>query len=339
MNFLPPEWTPQAAVMLTWPRQDGDFAKHFDQVEACFLNIATQISRFEAVWINCADGSESLLPKLEAAGADTGRIRIHSVASDDVWVRDHGPITVLRDEQPVHLDFQFNAWGGKFEFQNDNLITRKLKLMGALSAPVESVDFVLEGGGIEVDGCGALLTTERCLLAPTRNPQLQRADIEQLLSRKLGVERILWLKHGDLQGDDTDGHIDTLARFCDERTIAYQACSDKNDPHFEDLANMEQELQALRRADGTPYRLFPLPLPSAIHDEDGKRLPAGYANFLIINGAVLVPAYGEAEDTQALDCLRPCFPDREIIGVNCRALILQYGSLHCVSMQIPAAAA
>jgi agmatine/peptidylarginine deiminase len=201
------------------------------------------------------------------------------------------------------------------------------------------VDFVLEGGAIESDGLGTLLTTERCLLAPTRNPGLDQAAIEALLKDKFGLQRVLWLRHGDLLGDDTDGHIDTIARFCDAHTIAYQGCEDRDDPHYEDLAAMARELEALRTAEGKPYKLVALPLPAAIHDpDDGRRLPAGYANFLILNGAVLVPIYGdEKNDAVALERLRPCFPDREVLGIECRALIHQYGSLHCVTMQIPAA--
>ena len=189
-----------------------------------------------------------------------------------------------------------------------------------------------------MDSRGTLLTTRRCLLSTTRNPQLSPTQIEDLLKARLGVNRVLWLSHGDLIGDDTDGHIDTIARFCDDRTITYQACEDRADPHYQDLKALEAELQALRTPDGEPYVLVPLPLPPAIHDEDGQRLPAGYPNFLILNGAVLVPTYGDAAtDAEALRRLQPHFPGREVIGLDCRALINQYGSLHCVTMQIPAA--
>ncbi len=338
--YLPAEWAPQQAVMLTWPREDGDFAHHFDQVEINFLEIARQISRFEPVWINYCGEPESLRRQLSSSGARLDHIKIHKVASDDVWARDHGPITVVNAQQQlIHLDFCFNGWGGKFDASRDNEISTSLNAIGALPGQIESLDFVLEGGAIEVDGRGTLLTTERCLLAKTRNPAMNREDIEGFLKSRLGLERIHWLKHGDLLGDDTDGHIDTIARFCDEHTIAYQACEDVDDAHYADLQALEQELRALRQSDGRPYRLIPLPLPSAIVDEDGKRLPAGYANFLILNGALLVPVYGVAQDEAALDLLRPLFPAREVIGVNCRPLIQQYGSLHCVTMQIPATAA
>jgi agmatine/peptidylarginine deiminase len=182
-----------------------------------------------------------------------------------------------------------------------------------------------------------MLTTERCLLAPTRNPGLNKAQIEEKLMQWFGLKRVMWLRRGDLLGDDTDGHIDTIARFCDPGTIAYQACDDRQDAHYEDLAAMAAELEALRDPWDKPYKLVPLPLPTPIYDDTGRRLPAGYPNFLILNGAVLVPTYGCATDEPALERLRPCFPSREVIGIDCRALIHQYGSLHCVTMQIPSA--
>jgi len=338
--FLPPEWAPQSAVMLTWPRPDGDFARSFESVEQNFFAIAVAIARFENLHVNVAHDAPGLAARLVAAGVPGPRLRVYAAPNDDVWARDHGPITVLRDGKPVHLDFTFNGWGNKFPAERDNALTSRLITAGAWDAPVETIDFVLEGGGIEVDGEGTLLTTERCLLAPTRNPRLDQAGIEQVLKDKLGVKRILWLKHGDLLGDDTDGHIDTIARYCDARTIAYQACDDRADPHYADLQAMAQELAALRDFEGRPYKLVPLPLPAAIHDpDDGRRLPAGYPNFLILNGAVLVPVYGDAKnDAIAVERLRPCFPGRVVLPIECRALIHQYGSLHCVTMQIPAAA-
>jgi agmatine/peptidylarginine deiminase len=336
-TLLPAEWAPQASVMLTWPRREGDFARWYDAVEQNFLVIAETISRHQTVIIVREKDPQRLQQQLIRTGAPAERIKVFAVPSNDVWARDHGPITVFRDKRPVHLDFQFNGWGGKFPADQDNLITSRLKKAGALSAVVEPVDFVLEGGGIESDGAGTLLTTERCLLAPTRNPQFSKAQVEEKLERWFGLKRVLWLKRGDLLGDDTDGHIDTIARFCDATTIAYQACEDRSDAHYEDLAAMAEELAALRSPFGKPYKLVPLPLPAPIHDDTGRRLPAGYANFLIINGAVLVPTYGDKNDAEALARLTPCFPNREVIGIDCRALIHQYGSLHCVTMQIPKA--
>lgn len=336
-TIFPAEWAPQSAVQLTWPRADGDFVKHFDAVERNFIELAAAISHYETVIIAYGLDPAVLKQRLVKAGAIAERVQIHAVNSNDVWARDHGPITIFRDGKPVHLDFTFNGWGNKFDATLDNQVTRQLSTLGALTAPIETLDFVLEGGGIESDGLGTLLTTERCLLAQTRNPQFCKMQIEQKLKDWLGLSRVLWLSHGDLIGDDTDGHIDTIARFCNARTIAYQACDDHNDDHYEDLKALERELQALRTDDGQPYTLVPLPLPAAIFDEDGKRLPAGYPNFLIMNGAVLVPLYGDAKnDPVALERLRPHFPNRVVVGIDCRALINQYGSLHCVTMQIPA---
>ena len=334
---LPAEWAPQSAIQLTWPRPDGDFADRFEAVERNFITLAATISRFQDVIIAYGFDAAELQHRLVEAGAVAERLRIFAAEADDVWARDHGPITVFRDGRPVHLDFVFNGWGNKFDATLDNQVTRQLQEAGAWTAPVESLDFVLEGGGIESDGLGTLLTTERCLLAPTRNPAFDKAQIETRLKQWFGLERVLWLTHGDLIGDDTDGHIDTIARFCDADTIAYQACDDSADAHYADLKAMEAELRSLRTAEGRPYKLVPLPLPPAIHDEEGQRLPAGYPNFLILNGAVLVPTYGVPTDAEALARLRPCFPDRDVIGVDCRTLIHQYGSLHCVTMQIPAA--
>ena len=336
-TVLPAEWAPQDAVQLTWPRPEGDFARWFEAVERNFLAIALAIARYEPLLVVTAGDPAALQKRLTRMGVPQRRLRIYNVPSDDVWARDHGPITVFRNRKPVHLDFRFNGWGGKFDATEDDQITRRLDQHGAWSAPVETIDFVLEGGAIDTDGAGTLLTTERCLLAPTRNPGLSKDQIEEKLRQWLGLARVFWLKRGDLLGDDTDGHIDTIARFCDPGTIAYQACDNRQDAHYEDLAAMAAELQALRDPWGKPYKLVPLPLPEAIHDDDGRRLPAGYPNFLIVNGGVLVPTYGCATDAVAIERLRPCFPNREVVGIDCRALIHQYGSLHCVTMQIPKA--
>jgi len=234
------------------------------------------------------------------------------------------------------LDFRFNGWGGKFPCELDDRITARLHESGAFgSTPREPFDLILEGGSIETDGLGTLLTTAECLLHPNRNG-LDRASLERRLTETLGFTRYLWLRHGHLAGDDTDSHIDTLARFCDSRTIAYQGCADPADPHHEPLRAMAAELRAFRTPGGQPYRLIELPLPAARRDEKGDRRPAGYANFLILNGAVLVPTYGDPLDAIALERLGPCFPDREVIGIPCATLIRQGGSLHCATMQLPA---
>lgn len=338
-QFLPAEWAPQSAVMLTWPHVHGDWRPYLDRVEPVFVQIAHEVSRREKLLITCFDTAhrDHVGKLLNEAGADSARIQWHIVPSDDSWVRDHGPITILSDGHPRLLDFTFNGWGGKFEADLDNRITRRLAEAGAFGAcPVETISMVLEGGGIETDGKGTLLATSRCLLAPTRNPDMSKEQIEARLGALFGIRHMLWLDHGYLAGDDTDSHIDTLARFCDEHTITYVACDDPADEHYAELRLMEQELQAMRTLDGQPYRLIPLPWPQAKLNEDGKRLPASYANFLIINGAVLVPTYDDPADELALERVREGFADREIIGIPCLPLILQYGSLHCVTMQLPA---
>src|SRR5690349_3179094 len=336
-TVLPAEWAPQDAVQLTWPRADGDFSRWFEAVERNFFAIALTIARYEPLIVATAGDADELRKRLQRIGVPARRLKVYSVPGNDVWARDHGPITVFRNKKAVHLDFTFNGWGGKFDATDDNQITRRLAEHDAWAAPVETIDFVLEGGAIDTDGAGTLLTTERCLLAPTRNPGRSKAQIEEQLKHWLGVVRVLWLKRGDLLGDDTDGHVDTIARFCDPATIAYQACDNRSDAHYEELSAMAAELAAFRDPWGKPYKLVPLPLPEALHDEDGRRLPAGYPNFLIVNGGVLVPSYGCATDAVALERLRPCFPNREVVGIDCRALIHQYGSLHCVTMQIPKA--
>lgn len=338
-QYLPPEWHAQSAVMLTWPHAHGDWAVRLAQVEPVFVGIAREVAQRQRVLIGVYDAAyeEHVRGVLHAAGVPLSRADFVVVPSNDTWARDHGPLTVLRGGKPVLLDFQFNGWGGKFAAELDNGITAALHAAGAFgAAPRERMELVLEGGSLEVDGQGTLLTTSRCLLAPTRNPHLSRADVERELGRLLGTERVLWLENGYLAGDDTDSHIDTLARFCDPHTIAYVACDDRGDEHYAELKAMETELRGFRAYDGRPYRLVPLPWPDAKYDEEGQRLPATYANFLIINGAVLVPTYGDAADGDALRRLQTCFPDRQIVAVPCMPLIHQFGSLHCVTMQLPA---
>lgn len=334
---LPAEWEAQSQVMLTWPRPGGDFASVLGRVEDNFERLIVALTRFVPVQLNAPPGAGAALgARLTRAGVPAAWLHITEVESDDVWARDHGPVTVITENGLLHLDFEFNGWGGKFEAANDNRINRQLAKAQALPYPLQEVPLVLEGGALESDGRGQLLTTSRCVLAATRNAGMTATRFEHAMADELGIHKVLWLSHGDLLGDDTDGHIDTLARFCSADTIAYQACEDRDDAHFEPLLAMAEELQQLRRADGAAYHLIPLPLPKPIASADGRRLPAGYANFLISNGAVLVPTYQDSGDEVALARLRTAFPQHEVVGVDCRALIEQYGSLHCVTMQIPA---
>jgi len=337
-QYLPPEWAAQSGVLLTWPHQHSDWAATLDRVEPVFVAIACEVARREKVLIACYDDThrDHVAKILRQTGLREDRLLFRIAPSNDTWARDHGPITVTCENEPLLLDFRFNGWGGKYLADLDDAITRRLYQSDTFGeTPLESVDMVLEGGSIEVDGSGTLLTTTQCLLAPTRNPELTRSQLEVRLKELLGLNRILWLHHGHLMGDDTDSHIDTLARFCDARTIAYVSCDEPSDPHHAELKAMEKELKAFKAADGKPYRLVPLPLPQAKFNDVGQRLPATYANFLIIDGAVLVPTYGDPADKTALDRIQACFPDRDVVGIECGPLIHQLGSLHCVTMQLP----
>lgn len=331
---LPAEWEPQWAVQLTFPHAGTDWADMLDEALACFVEIAEVVSRYEDVIIVCENATETAAMLHHANAA---RIHLFELPSNDTWARDHGGITVHENGKPLILDFVFNGWGLKFPANLDNQITKGLAQKGVFGkAPRRPGGLALEGGGIESDGQGTLLTTSECLLSPNRNPHLNRRQTEARLKRLFGLNRILWLDHGYLAGDDTDSHIDTLARFCDPETIAYVQCLNPADEHFPALQAMERQLRSFRTAAGKPYRLVPLPMPSPCLAADGHRLPATYANFLLINGAVLAPTYGVPEDDAALEQLRACFPGREIIAINCRVLIEQHGSLHCVTMQYAA---
>lgn len=333
---LPAEWEEQDAVLLAWPDEDTDWAPILDEVQGTYTEIVRAVTRFEDVLI-AARSPGVVAERLAAAGIPAERTHVRQMTFNDTWARDFGPITVLDAGRPLLLDFTFNGWGGKFPASDDNLVTRRLCAAGAFgSAPLRTIEFVLEGGAIESDGRGALLTTSRCLLEANRNPHLGRADIERILAAELGADRVMWLDHGHLAGDDTDSHVDTLARLCPDDTIVYVRCDDPQDEHYEDLAAMADELKALRTADGKPFRLLPLPWPRPHFDEKHRRLPATYANFLIINGAALVPTYGdEPRDAAAMETIGRALPGREVIGLDCRPLLRQHGSLHCITMQIP----
>lgn len=334
--FLPAEWHRQQMVQLTWPHEGTDWNYMLAEVEACFLEIAKAISKRERVLVvapdTCAVGKQ-----LEEAGARMQNITLFQCETNDTWARDHAFITLLGDNVPHYVDFCFNGWGRKFEASLDNAINGKLYDAGIVKGEYEDcTSLVLEGGSIESDGKGTILTTSQCLLAPHRNQPMERDDIEKCLKRMLHADRVLWLDYGNLIGDDTDGHVDTIARLAPNDTIVYMQCTDKNDAQHDDLNEMERQISELRTAEGKPYRMLALPSPSPIHDEEGERLPATYANFLVINGAVLYPTYAQPEnDAKAAEVLKEAFPSLEIVGIDCRALIKQHGSLHCVTMQYP----
>ena len=337
-SFFPAEWFPQSGIQLTWPHAGTDWKDILEDVTKCYIKMAFEISTEEKLLIVSPDiASVSSLLSRQLPKRAVENIIYCQCPTNDTWARDHGFITVFTEGRPRLLDFRFNGWGDKFPSALDNAINQHLYHSDLLRGDyVDCLDFVLEGGSIESDGKGTLLTTSDCLLHPKRNPRMSRADIEEKLKRLLHVRRILWLEHGHLAGDDTDGHIDTLARLCPDDTIVYTQCTDKHDEHYGELQLMEQELKELRTLQDMPYRLVSLPLPDPI-ECDGERLPATYANFLIMNNKVLVPTYNQPHnDEAAIRSIQAVFPRHEIKGIDCRALIRQHGSLHCSTMQFPA---
>lgn len=403
---LPAEWEPQSHVLLTWPHENTDWAPMLADITKTYVEMAASITRFERLIIATPHPIQvGALLSSRLTREQMARVYICHCKTNDTWARDHGPITLKDDSTGAltMLDFRFNGWGEKFQWNLDNRITRTLFEDGAfepvtscylpqgesdmadathaeesavtsqspnttyaqeptkstdLQTPVptgegsgavsvrlsDHDDFVLEGGSIESDGKGTVFTTEGCLMAPHRNQPLTQDEIEQELRFRLKAKRIVWLHHGALKGDDTDGHIDTIVRIAPDDILLYHKCYDSEDEQYEDFQALEQELMSLRTIDGKPYRLIPLPQPAAIYqtvtDDDGQeteeRLPATYANFLIINGAVIVPTYGQPElDDAACNAIRDAFPDREIIPIDSRSIIRQHGSIHCCTMQIP----
>lgn len=331
-KILPSEWTKQSFVQLTWPHANTDWNYMLDEVNNCFKNIALAIIKHQNLLLVC---SNTAYVEAVLGNVDYSRITFAEIPSNDTWARDHGGISVFENGQRVIYDFTFNGWGKKFEAELDNQITHKLSDLGVFgkSKYRNMKHFVLEGGSIESDGKGTLLTTSTCLLSENRNDATQD-KIEQSLKEFFGTTTVLWLHHGYLAGDDTDSHIDTLARLCPNNTITYVQCEDEKDEHYEELQKMEVELQAFKNADGEPFKLVTLPMADAVYYE-GDRLPATYANFLIINNAVLMPTYNSPKDQIAINQLKIVFPEREVVGIDCSALIKQHGSLHCVTMQYP----
>lgn len=346
--YLPSEWHKQVAVQLTWPHAKTDWAPYLEDIVRMEVRMADEITKREDLII--ATPEKDAVRKLLAAQLSEqqlNRVKIVEMPTDDTWARDHGAITLLpriedgeKTGKNILLDFCFNGWGKKFPADNDNRITQNLNCSGAFEDYYDYVikdqlDFVLEGGSIESDGKGTVFSTSQCLLAPNRNQPLSKEGIEDYLKKVLCAERIVWLEHGNLIGDDTDGHIDTIVRIAPDDTILYVKCYDEKDEQFEDFDALEAQLKCLRTKEGKPYRLLPLPMPKAMYDED-DRLPATYANFLIINGAVLVPTYNQPDlDKKAINIIRQAFPDREIIGIDAQVAVRQHGSLHCLTMQFP----
>ncbi|NOY16626.1 MAG: agmatine deiminase family protein [Gammaproteobacteria bacterium] len=333
---LPAEWEHHSGVLISWPTKSTDWYDNLVDAEATYVELIKLITLNNHVYICCYDSDtrQHVQQCCRAVGIPSERFELFTIPYDDTWTRDYGPISLVRRNETVWLNFRFNAWGSKYPYQQDNLLTPLLHQQFSQKIILESINFVLEGGSIECDGDNTVLTTSVCLLDSARNSNLSKKQIEDRLKSSLGVQRILWLDHGHIEGDDTDTHIDTLARFCSPDTITYVQCRDPIDPHFESLSNMAEQLKSFTQTNGQPYNLIPLPLPTPCFNKQGQRLPATYTNFLILNGSVLVPIYGVETDTLALAQLQKCFPKHGVIPVQCRSLLEQFGSLHCITMQI-----
>ncbi|MEZ5462913.1 agmatine/peptidylarginine deiminase [Dokdonella sp.] len=332
---LPAEWEPQDAILVAWPHADTDWADRLESVEATYVALVAGITRFQRAIVLVGDASvrQRAEQLLTADGIDLARLQFVEVPYDDTWLRDSGPICLKNADGFTLNDFRFTGWGGKFEASlDDRIVSELIRRKLFVESAHRPIDWALEGGAIESDGAGTILTTWKCLAL--RHPDQSREEIDAVLLDTLAAERVLWLDHGYLEGDDTDAHIDTLARLAPDEAIVFQACDDPGDAHFNELGRMRDELATLRTAEGRPYTLHALPWPQPIVD-GGRRLAASYANYLIINGAVLVPAYADKADDEAARIIGIAHPGREIVQIPCRPLIWQNGSLHCVTMQLP----
>lgn len=330
---MPAEWESQDAILMAFPHQGTDWNYMLPEITRCYIEmIKAMIPSGQTIIIITPepDRVKDILKE-----NDLEQVSVVKCDTNDTWTRDYGALSTVGDGEPVLLDFKFNGWGLKFASCFDNLVNQHLR--GIFNGKLENhLSFVLEGGSIESDGEGTILTTSECMLSPNRNGGNTKAEIECYLKKSLGASRVLWLNHGYLAGDDTDSHIDTLARFVDSRTIAYVKCYDKADEHYTELSMMEDELKQFRTITGSSYELVPLPLPDSIYDEDGERLPATYANFLIMNDRVILPIYNQPHNDEiAIKALTHAFPNRKIVPVDSNALIKQHGSIHCATMQFP----
>lgn len=337
---LPAEWEPQDAIQLTWPNSATDWQPYLKDIVSTYIELVKVITKYERVVIAAADTAETqLVLQSHLSQSALDRVSVYQCRINDTWTRDHGPITLVATDTTKRnkiLDFKFNGWGEKFRWEDDNTITRQLYDQQVFDCDWnDNTDFVLEGGSIESDGMGTILTSSQCLLAPHRNQPLTKEDIETQLRKRLCAKCILWVDHGNLKGDDTDGHIDTIVRMAPDNTLLYIASDDPRDEQYADLLALEKQLKTLTDAEGKPYRLIPLPTPLSIKDGE-DRLPATYANFVILNGAVIVPTYQQPDrDAVAIAAISHAFPGYDIVGVDACTVIRQHGSLHCLTMQLP----
>ena len=332
---MPAEWAPHEATWLSWPHNRDSWPGVFEGVEPAMVAFVRALAECEPVYINVLDAEhERHVARLLDGVAPRERLRFYRFPTNDAWARDHGAIFVVRhgtDAPRLAVDFDYNAWGGKYPpFDLD----RRAQMAAALGVPRFGSDVVLEGGSIEVNGEGLLLTTEQCLLNPNRNPSLGRADIESVLERAFGVTEIVWLGEG-IEGDDTDGHIDDLTRFTGPNTVVTVVEPDRRDPNHAPLAANRRRLGELTLRGGARLEVRELPMPEPQYLQD-QRLPASYANFYVANGAVLLPTFGCAADDEARGVLSECFPSRRVVPIDCRTLIAGLGALHCLTQQVPA---
>lgn len=332
---MPAEWEPHRGTWVSWPHKEASWPGNFAPIPMIFARMVRELAASEEVHINVSGDAMEQQARfvLSDAHVDTHRIFFHHHPTDDAWCRDHGPIFVTHasGEQRI-LDWGFNAWGGKYPpFNQDDLIPSRV---GAeLGIPVVHPGMILEGGSIDVNGQGTLLTTEACLLNPNRNPSLTRDQIEQQLRDYLGITNILWLGEG-IVGDDTDGHVDDITRFVDANTVVTAIEEDPADANHAPLMENLARLRGMRDQDGGPLRIVALPMPAPVEYE-GQRLPASYANFYIANDVVLMPGYDAEHDAIAATTLQECFPTRRIVTINCRELVWGLGAFHCLTQQWP----
>ena len=335
---LPAEWEQQSGVQLTWPHANTDWKPYLEEITKVFIEMAKVITNEELLVVVTPeiDAVKNKLSK-ELTVQQMDNVIFYDIDTNDTWARDHAPMTLISGSKETRiLDFKFNGWGEKFEWRKDNAITAKLNDCAAFNADYEDdTDFVLEGGSIESDGKGSIFTTSFCLMADYRNQPLTRDKVEERLLKSLHAERIVWLHNGQLIGDDTDGHIDTIVRLAPNDTIVYNGCDDENDEQYRDFRTLENQLKQIKTLDEKPYNLLRLPIPDAIYD-DGERLPATYANFVITNKSVICPTYSQpAKDAIAKEVLQRAFPNHTVVGVDASVVIRQHGSLHCLTMQYP----
>lgn len=336
MRIFLPEWTPQESVLMALPNASTDWSYILDEAQHQYVRIIRALTDAGCrVVLLCddVDAAESLLGE-----CNQHMITYINAEYNDTWTRDYGPLAVVKDDRLRALDFGFNAWGLKFASDKDNLVNLSLSNKYVIDPATyrNERDFVLEGGSVETDGEGTILTTTKCLCSPNRNGGLSKQQAERQLQQRLGASHVLFLDYGALEGDDTDSHIDTLARMAPDNSILFTGCRNVDDPQFEELLKMRAQLTMFRNAQGEPFNLIELPLPDAIYDEDGQRLPATYANYLVTDKVIFMPTYGQpVNDRLAMHTVRIAFPEHEVVGIDCTTLIKQHGSLHCATMQIP----